>query len=415
MNNLSKKYITLFFSAFFLISFTIYIIFTNYLRNNVQSQIESSLPVLEIYTEEYLPLVDKEFSNATATYFSDENKVVFLDKILEIRYRGNSTYDMEKKPYKIVFPSNTNLLDDFDNAGRSWVLLADYADKSLMRNYTALSLAKVFDGFEFTTDFQFVELVLNENHLGTFLLCEQIEVSKSVIDIDERAGDILFERVTEDRAKQDYNFSIEGLWRNVIYDIRSDVSYDSQITNAKNITELVNQSILENNQANIVKYLDLNSTIDYYILHELMKNIDVGFGSCYTYVRASENKLYFSTPWDFDLSAGNNGLYLSEYDGLYVGDISYQLPNAHDWFQLLMQYEWFQEMVTHRLSELKPNIEMVFQEVLQASNLFEFEFERNLEIWNLNEISRNENFDIYFEWINNRYDWLCKYFDDLDF
>lgn len=382
---------------------------------STKSDLQSNLPIIEIITENQQELFEKEYSNGYANFFNEENKAVFLNKSLEIRQRGNGTYLCDKKPYKIKFSESLDMLQDDTNYSTTWVLLADYNDRSLFRNYTALSLANVFDGFEYTIQFRPVEVILNGEHLGTYLLTEQVEVSSSVIDINEKDGDILFERVTENRMKQDYNFSVQGAIRNVVYDIRSEIYSLNQIERAESIVINIEEALNSASKEDILNLIDINSCVDYYILQELMKNLDVGYGSSYMYIYGDSEKLYFSTPWDFDWSAGNTSeLDNCGYENLYVGSSLEQytyLVQTHCWYQRLMQFEWFQEIVIERWNELKPKIESVIYEITIVSEKYEFEFQRNLEIWEIDNISRNERFDCFYDWINNRYNWLDEYFN----
>ena len=54
---------------------------------------------------------------------------------MQIRGRGNSSWEYPKKPYKIKFDSRTSLLGMAK--AKDYVLLAEYNDKSLIRNYMA--------------------------------------------------------------------------------------------------------------------------------------------------------------------------------------------------------------------------------------------------------------------------------------
>lgn len=266
--------------------------------------IQSSLPVLNIVTDDFNELVDKDFSTASATYFNERGIADFIDLPLQIRYRGNGTFEKDKKPYKLKFDTAINLLEKADQQSKNWVLLADYNDTSLLRNYTALSLAQIFSNIAYSVDFRLVELVLNDEHLGTFLLTEQVEISPTVIDLDEEIGDILLERVTI--SKQDISFEVDGLHRTVTYDVRSEIYDDTQVERAENIINIIEQALRDANEEVLREYIDIDSAVDYYLTQEFMKNIDVGYGSSYMYIPAETDKLYFTTPWDFDISGGNH-------------------------------------------------------------------------------------------------------------
>ena len=106
-----------------------------------------------------------------------------------IRLRGNSTSRRPKVPYRIRFDEKRNLLGL--NAGakcRSWVLIAEYQDDSYARTAASLSLASVILG-EYSSDWCFVDLYINGKHIGVYTLCEQSQINKNRINIEEAGED----------------------------------------------------------------------------------------------------------------------------------------------------------------------------------------------------------------------------------
>ena len=104
---------------------------------------ESKLPVVYITTEGGVKITSKEdYVNATMkiqgndTYTDSE---ILYDGEIEIRGRGNSTWNMPKKPYKIKLDKKSNIFDMGKH--KHWVLLANYSDASLMRNTLAYNLS----------------------------------------------------------------------------------------------------------------------------------------------------------------------------------------------------------------------------------------------------------------------------------
>ena len=61
-----------------------------------------------------------------------------VQRAIEIRGRGNSTWTWPKKPYKIKLAEDAALLGT--EPRDEWVLLANYADRTAMRNWLAMSL-----------------------------------------------------------------------------------------------------------------------------------------------------------------------------------------------------------------------------------------------------------------------------------
>ena len=104
---------------------------------------------------------------------------------VEIRGRGNSTWGLAKKPYRIKFAESTRFLGRDRAKARSWTLLANHADKSLIRNALASEVG-TFVGQPFTPAARFVDLVLNGTYLGNYQLSDQVNVDKRRVNIVEQ-------------------------------------------------------------------------------------------------------------------------------------------------------------------------------------------------------------------------------------
>ena len=128
-------------------------------------------------------VVPDEFNNDES--FRDEYKrqdsLYGLD-LEYIRGRGNSTWMDNKKPYKVKLNEKQDLFGFGENA--HWVLLANRFDNSLVRNRMTYWLGREL-GMEFTPECVPVEVVMNGEFYGSYLLCEQIRVGKGRVEIDD--------------------------------------------------------------------------------------------------------------------------------------------------------------------------------------------------------------------------------------
>ncbi|MDR1971935.1 MAG: CotH kinase family protein, partial [Treponema sp.] len=87
---------------------------------------------------------------------------------------------MKKKPYRLKFIEKQKLFGL--TKAKSWVLLANAGDKTLIRNSIAFEMGQRFD-LPFTNHYIPVELVLNGEYRGSYLLTEQIQTGKGRVDI----------------------------------------------------------------------------------------------------------------------------------------------------------------------------------------------------------------------------------------
>ncbi|MGN1194966.1 MAG: CotH kinase family protein, partial [Acutalibacteraceae bacterium] len=112
-----------------------------------------------------------------------ENGEVTVDKELkQIKGRGNATWSAAKKPYNIKFDKKTDLFGM--GKAKKWTLLASYYDPSLIRNTVAFGFADGI-GLPHTSEVQPVDLYINGNYMGNYLVCESVEVGSERVDIND--------------------------------------------------------------------------------------------------------------------------------------------------------------------------------------------------------------------------------------
>ena len=231
------------------------------------------------------------------------------DAAISIKGRCNSTWQLPKKPYQIKFEKKTDLLGM--GASKKWILLANYWDKTLMRNAITYELANKMNNI-FSVQCKHVDVYLNGQYQGNYLLCEKIEFGGARIDDDTDDGAVLME------LEQLYRHQTDGCDCCVITDSGVHVTLKEpepddkftvqQMEAAKTAT--VNR--LNEIEAAIAagydaysKEIDLQSFLDWYIQNELAKNYDAAFvTSSYCYL-SGDGQLHMGPVWDVDVCFGN--------------------------------------------------------------------------------------------------------------
>ena len=110
---------------------------------------------------------------------------VTLDGVVrttEVRGRGNSSWTWLKKPYKLKLEDDAALVGDV--AHDEWVLLANYGDRSGLRTATAFAIAAQ-TRLAWTPKFRFVDVVLNGQSQGLYMLTEQVEEGGDRVDLPD--------------------------------------------------------------------------------------------------------------------------------------------------------------------------------------------------------------------------------------
>lgn len=158
----------------------------------------TNLPLIIINTENCLEPKTKMTYISSQIIIINDNKIN-INQTASIKLRGQSTTTYPKKPYKIKFDKKQEILD-LSGKYKKWVLLANYLDKSLIRNLLAFKISKIM-GLEFTPRCEPVDLIMNGNFKGNYLICDQIEVKKGRVDIEE---------ITEDDETVGYLIEIDA-------------------------------------------------------------------------------------------------------------------------------------------------------------------------------------------------------------
>ena len=117
-------------------------------------------------------------------YVDEQDNVTFYDS-LEIRGRGNSTWSLAKKPYRIKFHEKEKFLGQGYAKAKKWTLMANHGDKTLIRNALTSALGE-FVGLDFNPAAKFVDLTLNGKYVGNYQISDQVEVRPHRVNITEQ-------------------------------------------------------------------------------------------------------------------------------------------------------------------------------------------------------------------------------------
>ncbi|RYY32100.1 MAG: hypothetical protein EOP46_19735 [Sphingobacteriaceae bacterium] len=372
--------------------------------------------------------VDSKDDYRTGTMVINPNAEVEQAKnniSLQIKGRGNSTWGMPKKPYRLKLDSKASILG-YPEA-KNWVLLANYSDKTLLRTSIAFDLGAKL-GADFTPKGRHVEVVLNGEYLGSYLLTSQVEVHENRVNIPElKKGDTSPDKITggyllewDERRDEDARFETE--LKKVPLTIKSpedmpQTQFD-YIKSYMNETETVLFSANFADPVNgYAKYVNTDSFVNWYIVQELMKNQDAqSFSSIYFY-KDRGGKLGMGPLWDFDLAVGN--VNYSEADqptGWWI--------RSGPWFSRLFQDPAFRAKVKARWNAVKgkeiAGINAVIDSTVQHINLSQ---KQNFVKWPiLNEYvwpnpvvlgSYNAEVDRVKTWLSQRAAWLDGQFNSM--
>lgn len=324
----------------------------------------TNLPTIYLTTDDgqFIKQDEKEvWKKGKITIKSEIPSEAITNVVMEVRGRGNSTWGMPKKPFRIKLDKKASLLG-LPATEKNWVLLANYADKTLIRNAVAFKISEIV-GLEFTPSVRFVDVVFNGEFLGNYMLTDQMEVADFRVPVEkQKASD-----TTEPAITGGYLLEIDGFaasepkWFSTPEGLKVTVKYpkDDEINDAqmKYITDFTigfeNKLFSEDfkdPETGYRKGVDTVSLVNWYIGCELTGNSD-SFWSTYIYKKRSDNKFYFGPMWDYDIAFNND---------MRLGDAQEKTmrENAHQprtWIEQLWKDEWFQKAVERRWNKLINN------------------------------------------------------------
>ena len=241
----------------------------------------------------------------------------YLINTATTRLRGNASLHFPKKAYRIKFEHKQQPLGAPAKA-KKWTLISNHGDKTLMRNLLAFRISQIFQ-MEYTPHGQFVDVILNGEYKGCYQLCDQIEVNKNRVNIDEmETSDTSGEALTGGYLWEiDAYANQEASWFNSIHNIPVTIKSPDEDDITPEQREYIERyfNTMENDvfgaqfkdpQLGWRRILDAESFLKHFIINELAGNIDT-YWSTYQYKKRGEDKIYTGPIWDFDIAFDNVG------------------------------------------------------------------------------------------------------------
>lgn len=376
----------------------------------------AGLPRLVIEIENFAGLRDreKEFPSKLQIYGEKSPESEVLE--LTVRGRGNSSFKMPKYGMKLEFKDKVELFGMPKN--RDWALIANYGDKTHLRNYMMTRLSEWL-GARYTPRMQFVELYLNRKYMGLYLLSETIKVAKNRVHIEENDTTFLVEK--EDVKKYDPPYVITD--KKNIYHIRSPKNPPEEslelLQNHLNEFEkfLKNRYLYEDEE--ILNWIDLEDYLLYYWVQEYSKNEDGNYARSVFFTWTKGEPIHFGPLWDFDLSFGNasrtrnqnpEDWYIREYR------LNYYIVNNHVVDSAVAVYWKEHREIFKELIDSIP----VYRSIIERA--IENEYRRwpilsNTENWALKDPydSYDEAVETMASWMRKRFEWIDEEIQSSEF
>ena len=370
----------------------------------------AGLPRIVIETKDYAGVRDRETEIPSRLQIYGEK--VPESEVLEltVRGRGNSSFKMPKYGMKLEFDDKVSLFGM--PKSKDWALVANFGDKTHLRNYMMMRLSEWL-GATYTPKMQFVELYLNRNYMGLYLLTETVKVAKNRVNIEKNDTTFLVEK--EDIKKYDPPYVITDDFQ-YIYHIKSPKEPSEEslqlLSDHLNSFENFLTHQYRYSRDEILKWIDLEDYLLFYWVQEYSKNEDGNYARSVFFTWTKGEPIRFGPLWDFDLAFGNASRERNQ--------------NPEDWYiraYRLNRYIMNNSLVDSAASAYWRMHRDTFYELIDSIPVYrsiieqavENEYRRwpvmqNTENWALKDPydSYDEAVETMVDWMKKRYQWIDR-------
>ncbi len=370
----------------------------------------ANIPRLVIETEGFKQIRNMEDYISAHFQIYDKDHPITEVLPLSVRGRGTSSFhSMPKYSLKLKFQHPQMLLGMPSNT--EWALISNFADRTHLKNFITLKLYSWLGG-KYTPQTQFVELYLNRQYQGLYLLSQTIKVGKDRINIPKNDSSFLFEKTTDIRIKStDVCIKTKkGRIFSIKYPKKSTPAILDRLKSHLDDWEAFLDTLNESNIDSLGKWLDTDDYIRFYWVQELSKNTDANFGRSIFFTWMVGEPIHYGPVWDFDVAYGNQ--------------VKKETKNSKNWY--IRDYGWDKilfssEEINRRAKnfwlENRDFFSTIPDSITKYSNMVSpltiNEFKRwpvleNDEAWCFNEpySSYQESIDSLNSWIRQRIDWI---------
>lgn len=381
---------------------------------------------------------DQPVYHCTVSMSNCPEEYAFSNEGADVRVRGNSTATAGKKPLKLKFDVKRGMLGLNDgNSFRTWVLLADLFDETMLRNYSAFTFGSVLlDNKWYCSDCAHVEVYINGNYQGVYLLCEQTQIKKNRVNIASKekedktttqTGYLLIGQggipwggnyfdvpigfdVVDKNGKTGHYGSIRFVlsgdddysaeqrqyisdYLSAAFKVIKCALYDNEYyTLGRNCKLTLNARLAKNKDmteaekqiATISAVMDLDAAARMCVLDELCKNLDaMTFNIAVDLSPEGDGRIVLMAPWDYD-----HAMAKTKYDtthstsGWYATNLSVSDGTRVNFlFVMLGRYQWFDDMMAQVWKDHYPAIKASVNAILTESYRYEAAFTRDWQLW----------------------------------
>jgi len=403
---------------------------------------------------EYIHSSKKNKTTGNMTLVTNEGQLEFDGGLTQIKTRGNSTFYDKKKPYQIKLSKAADLLGL--GSGKTWILLANAYDESSIRNKLVFDMAQAV-GLSNNMSSDWVDLYINGEYHGNYLLSEKIEIAKNRVDIknleketeavnsgvelssytafgkaegekgkakgvqipnnpsDITGGYLLEVEASSRYAEESSGFVTKRNQPVVIkspeYASSSQANYILDVFQKFEDALYAKDGINPNTGKSYEEYFDMTSFVKRYIIDEISRNVDAGVTSSFFYKPEGEDSLVYSGPcWDYDTALGRAWGDFASAEGL--GYPYFTEDYTANWYEALYRFPEFKKQIRSIYNEtFRPVLEeMLSTGLANYADTLQESLTMNEVRWPVDEdkIGFEEDYKVVLNFLTRRIEWLNK-------
>ncbi len=424
-----KKYIIVFVGMIVCLVGGGFLLFFNFSNNNLEEK-NKTIPEMKIVLNDATldeinsgPKRVKYTGNEMLLIDGDDER--YFDNV-EIRGRGNASWAMDKKSYRIKLSEKTDLLE-FKKI-RKWAMISNNKDDSLMRNDLGYYIASLlYDNYPVQGNF--IKFSANDQNLGLYYMSELVEIDKKLVDLRDPLG-ILAELDNVYYEKEE-KYGVSELLDHILYeDVVVGDNADEALGFFMDDYNKFEEAIKRGDFAVAAEKMDMGSLVKYYLLSEISSNPDAYVTSWYLYKDGEKDKIHSSIGWDFDGAFGNEKWWERD-DDLYsptvlMARMKYSVDNWNDYGEDVSRCELLYETLVSPtmcymvdMPEFRDLVKKTYREKLmgkrgeiisyirETADYIRDEAIADNELWGKGDFDEEIEYLVW--WVNKRFD----YFDEL--
>lgn len=358
----------------------------------------TNLPTLYINTFDGAGISSKETYKYARMWRMQGDSIATYDS-LRIRGRGNSTWGLAKKPYRLKFHEKEKFLGTEHAKAKSWTLLANHSDKTLLRNAVASFIGKQL-GQPFVPAAEFADVVLNGEYLGNYQISDQMEVHKKRVNIQEQK----YAPVEGSDISGGYFIEFAGTLSGepVYFHTNKGQAVAIKSPDEEVIVPEQKQYIQDfindfENRLYSQDYLDpikgYRAVVDsmtlgtWFVANEYTANPD-GYYSTYAYKEQGDGHLYWGPMWDYDIAFNNCYRLKTEMTEKLMLNDGYSSGRMREYVQRMYGDEWFRNLagrIWHKAAWEEGLVEKTLAYVDSMAQVIDQSQTLNFQKWSLSD------------------------------